>query len=132
MNIKEIYECSYCQETFDTEKKATKHEIKCLKFVTNKKEKEIKLKKWQEKFENTTSIKEVECLLVDYAKDMYDVKITVTLDVKFREQISNSHGHPRNGKENWNRKKENVPLGYPGWTGSKITIPAIYKRKAYH
>ena len=41
------------------------------------------------------------------------------IDVRWNENLSNSHNCPRTGETNWGgyQSKDGVPRGYPGWSG---------------
>jgi hypothetical protein len=37
-------------------------------------------------------------------------------DIRYSDSVGNSHSSPEGYSQNW-RRKENVPMGYPGWSG---------------
>lgn len=56
-----------------------------------------------------------------HLRDKFWVKVTY-LDVRWADNVSNSHSCPRSGVTNWGGKGllpggEPAPRGYPGWTG---------------
>jgi uncharacterized C2H2 Zn-finger protein len=51
----------------------------------------------------------------EHLREKFWVKITY-LDVRWNDNVSNSHSCPRNGLTNWGREKDK-PTGYPGWEG---------------
>jgi hypothetical protein len=51
----------------------------------------------------------------DQIRSEFSIRITY-LDLKWSNNISNSHSCPRTGVTNWMRSNDK-PLGYPGWTG---------------
>lgn len=69
---------------------------------------------------------EIQPGLVDRAFVMYFVErlaeiaepqtIGLKLDVGWSDRISNSHSSPQNGVQNFN-SSNNLPRGYPGWSG---------------
>lgn len=58
------------------------------------------------------------CAEYEYFQALENTVIKVTyLDLRWSESCSNSHSCPHNGKRNWGGRDNNIPCGYPGWTG---------------
>ena len=51
----------------------------------------------------------------DKIRDVFGIKITL-LELKWEENVSNTHSCPFNGVTNWSRE-HGLPTGYPGWRG---------------
>jgi len=51
----------------------------------------------------------------EHLRDKFWIKITY-LDVRWSDNVSNSHSRPRGGVSNWGRDTSK-PTGYPGWSG---------------
>lgn len=54
---------------------------------------------------------EIHALLNTLKMEKFDLRLT------FSECTSNTHAAPRNGETNWGGRKDNVPRGYPGFSG---------------
>lgn len=47
---------------------------------------------------------------------IFSIKITY-LEMRWNDNVSNTHSCPHNGVTNWGGKNEDAPCGYPGWSG---------------
>lgn len=65
-------------------------------------------------------------LFKERRKKSDDNLISLTLKINtFHQSFSNSHSSPRKGKNNWGRKVDDGPTGYPGWR-ARISFSVTY------
>lgn len=125
------YQCSFCHSLFETERKASNCEKKCIEAV---KAKDIAEKVKDEMRLTCTTISEVEQYMEKHLKELSGVDtIKVNLDVRYSPFTSNSHAAPLNGVSNWCSREADKPTSYEGWVGN-ITIKwtGVCKIKKYH
>lgn len=138
VNTITAFECSICHCLEKNEEKIFKHYQKCLK-EKNKKEKETKILAERENNKliicrEASNIDEVKTLLEKYAKEFFDIDLKITTwDFRYEHCCSNSHSAPRGKEKNWcgTKDKEDIPKGYPGFTGT-INGSIVFPKKEYN
>jgi hypothetical protein len=78
---------------------------------------------------NLASISDLPNMFIEKYKEFHDIEIckNLKINVSYNESISNSHGCPVGGVENWGGRIKNAPRSYPGWRG---TISLFARRKS--
>lgn len=65
---------------------------------------------------NAASISEIENLIVEKAKEFWDIDCEIDINVTFG-YVSNSHGAPIGKKTNWSGLDKKYPTSFLGWSG---------------
>lgn len=67
---------------------------------------------------NLKDVNDLRAMLIEKAKEFYGITITeLSISVSFGN-VSNSHGCPLDGVENWSNTHKDRPTSYLGWSGN--------------
>jgi hypothetical protein len=126
-----IYECDVCKKTYKKEVAARKHEELCK---TKKAEEDYRIANY-DKISNEIRLSldswdnsVIAETIISWVLKYYKIPITIKLNVGYQDCVSNSHGCPLDGIENWHAKPE-LPKGYPGFRGR---INFIFEKKEHY
>lgn len=117
MKIINIYKCDICGKESRNKDVISSHEVECIAKNQRKKEYQKNVDKWNREFLDTFDPTKVDECINSYLKKALNLEFkNITWYVKYSPLVSNSHGKPIHGVENFNRD-ETKPFGYPGFTG---------------
>jgi hypothetical protein len=80
---------------------------------------------------NLKDVKDLPAMLKEKGKEFFGVDISeISISVSFG-QVSNSHGCPLDGVENWSNQHKDRPTSYLGWSGQiKVTATRAQSKNA--
>jgi len=115
-----VFECPHCKSLHRSEAKMKK----CRDACKAKKKKAIERKKIEKEYNNlmhyprlnATSIPHLIQLCKEIAKKVWDVELDFTLDIRYSNQVSNTHSAPVGDVRNWHGEADK-PCGYAGFHG---------------
>lgn len=115
---KTIYTCEGCNTEYLKETTAARHEKKCLEEQRKKKAQSQFLRDKRRLLNNAKTLDELFYGLMKLCEKTFDIEFRVfEVNLNYRDEVSNSHGCPVGGVQNWSRKDPNKPLGYSGFKG---------------
>lgn len=133
MKSVQAYQCVKCESIYKTSKEASA----CLKECKSKEKQALVEQKRLDKLDywrnyprlNATSIQDIIDMSIEAAKqiDPKSALKSVILNVKYSENVSNSHSSPVKGVSNWCGRDKDQPTGYPGLYGN-----IIFEYEKYH
>ena len=126
------YQCSYCASLHLGVSLAKRCSAKCYRRDLAKRKQE-RVERDAERLGNTVRLQarcydEIWDLLTINAKKYMDMKVVFTKVPDRFGMVSNTHGAPIGGVENWGQKSDK-PCGYPGWNGRFEGEVKLLKRR---
>lgn len=112
-----LYQCEYCRKESRVKEVIRKHEIECKESYLRKQLAKENKKKWDREFLDTFDPNRIDECINNYIEKVHGLTFNnIRWSVTYSPNVSNSHGHPINGVDNFSRD-DNKPIGYPGFHG---------------